>query len=251
MKVFALAAFAIMALLAALAAFAPASLVASRVASESGGDLRLTATAGTLWDGRGTVVVGDGVARVPVTWQVDPWSLARGEARLTFDSPEDVPGAPKGHVTLATGSAHLARLEFALPAAAVAARFPAPGLEAGGTVEVRAEDLAITRTVERGTLRVDWRGARLAAEGQAPIDLGTVTAALAARDGALTGPLTGRGGSIRIDGEATFAPDRARLAVRLVPEPTASDADRAALARLGSPAPDGSVSISLAGTLSR
>jgi hypothetical protein len=91
----------------------------------------------------------------------------------------------------------------------------------------------------------------LGADGQSTIDLGTVAATLSAHQSALAGPLTARGGTIRIDGETTLAPDGVRLAARLVPEPTATAADRAALAQLGTPAADGSVSINVARSLRR
>jgi hypothetical protein len=251
MRALAFAGVAILALLAAAIAFAPASLVDSRVNAMTDGQVRLAATEGTLWRGRGTVVMGEGVPRIPLAWQLDPWSLVRGEALITLDAPADGVGPPRGRVTLAVGRANVERLEFAVPAAAISARLPVPGLQAGGVVEVRAEDLVFTGAVARGTLRLEWRGARLAAEGQSPIDLGTVTAALAAREGALVGPVTGRGGTIRIDGETTLAPGGVRLAARLVPEPTATAADRAALAKLGTPAADGSVAIALARNLRR
>jgi hypothetical protein len=118
-------------------------------------------------------------------------------------------------------------------------------------VEVMAEDLAIAGAVQRGKLHLQWRGARLAAEAQSAMDLGTVAATLSAREGALVGPLTARGGTIRIDGEASLSPSGVRLAARLVPEPTATAADRATLALLGTPAADGSVSINVARNLRR
>jgi hypothetical protein len=251
MRGLAFAGVAILALLAATIAFAPASLVDSRVNAMTEGQVRLAAAAGTLWRGRGTVVMGDGVPRIPLAWQLDPWSLARGEALITLDAPTDGVGAPRGRITLAVGKAHVERLEFTVPAAAVAARFPLPGLQAGGVVEVNAEDLLVTGTVARGKLRFQWRGARLATDGQSTMDLGTVAATLLARQGVLVGPLTARGGTIRIDGETTLAPDGVRLAARLVPEPTATAADRAALAQLGTPAADGSVAINVAGHLRR
>jgi hypothetical protein len=251
MRTLAFAGVAILVLLAAAIAFAPASLVDSRVSAMTDGQVRLAATEGTLWSGRGTLVMGDGVPRIPLAWQLDPWSLARGEALVTLDAPVDGVGPPRGRIALSVGKANVERLEFTVPAAAIAARLPVPGLQAGGVVEVNAEDLTIASTVERGKLLLQWRGARLAAEGQSTMDLGTVAATLAARGGALAGPLTGRGGTIRIDGEMTVAPGAIRLAARLVPEPTASAADRAAIARLGTPAADGSVSIALARSLRR
>jgi Type II secretion system (T2SS), protein N len=251
MRALAFAGVAILALIAAAIAFAPAALVDSRVNAMTSGQVRLAATEGTVWRGRGTVVMGDGVPPVPLTWQLDPWSLLRGEALITLDSPADGVGPPRGRVTLSAGRAHVVRLEFTVPAAALSARLPVPGLQAGGTVEVTAEDLAIAGTVERGSLRLAWRGARLTAEGQPTVDLGTVTAELAARQGALAGPLTARGGTIRIDGETSLAPGGVRLAARLVPEPTASAVDRALLAKLGAPAADGSVSIDVTRSLRR
>lgn len=249
MRALAIAGVAILALLAAAIAFAPASLVDSRVNAMTDGQVRLAATEGTVWRGRGTVVMGDGVPRIPLAWQLDPWSLVRGEALITLDAPADGVGPPRGRVTLSVGKANVERLEFTVPAAAVAAGLPMPGLQAGGVVEVTVEDLVVAGAVSRGTLRLQWRDARLAATGQSTMDLGTVAATLSARQGALVGPLTARGGTIRIDGETTLAPGGVRLAARLVPEPTATAADRAALAQLGTPAADGSVSINVARNL--
>jgi hypothetical protein len=251
MRGLAFAGVAILALLAATIAFAPASLVDSRVNAMTDGQVRLAAAEGTLWRGRGTVVMGDGVPRIPLAWQLDPWSLARGEALITLDAPADGVGPPRGRITLAVGKATGARRACPVPAAAGAARVPLPGLQAGGVGEVNAEDLLVTGTVARGKLRFQWRGARLATDGQSTMDLGTVAATLLARQGVLVGPLTARGGTIRIDGETTLAPDGVRLAARLVPEPTATAADRAALAQLGTPAADGSVAINVAGHLRR
>jgi hypothetical protein len=249
MKALAFAGVAIVALLAAVVVFAPASLVDSRLNAMTDGQVRLAATEGTVWRGRGTVVMGDGVPRIPLAWQLDPWSLARGEALITLDAPADGVGPPRGRVTLSVGKANVERLEFTVPAAAIAARVPVPGLQAGGVVEVTVEDLVVAGAVSRGTLRLQWRDARLAADGQSTMDLGTVAATLSARQGALVGPLTARGGTIRIDGETTLAPGGVRLAARLVPEPSATAADRAALAMLGTPTADGSVSINVARNL--
>lgn len=251
MRALACAAFVILAMFAAIVAFAPASLVDSRVQAATGGQVRLATTEGTLWRGRSIAVVGDGVARIPVAWQLDPWSLATGEARITLDPPADSAAAPRGRMSLSADRVRVEQLALTLPAAAIAAHIAVPGLRAGGEVELRAEDLAIASAVERGTLRLDWRGARLAVAGQPAMYMGTVTAALTAREGALAGPLTARGGAIRIDGETSLAPDGGRLAARLVPEATATAADRAAIARLGAPAADGSVSIAFARSVRR
>jgi hypothetical protein len=133
----------------------------------------------------------------------------------------------------------------------LAAGASVPGLEAGGVVDVRVERLAFADAVERGNVRIEWRHARVALVGQPAIALGTVAAALSARDGGLSGPLTARDGAIRIEGDATLAPGTARLSARLVPTASASAAERAALARIGVPAADGSVSLELAGALPR
>jgi general secretion pathway protein N len=251
MRTLAVAAAAILALIGAAVAFAPAALLDARVHAASDGQVRLAGSEGTLWRGRSTAVVGDGVARIPVAWQLDPRSLATGEVRITLDPPADSAGAPRGHIVLAADRLRMEQLALRLPAAAIAAHIPVPGLRAGGEFELRTEDLAIAGTVERGTLRVDWRGARLALPGQPTLDLGTVTAALSTREGALAGPLTARGGTIRIDGDATLGPGGVRLVVRFVPEAVAGAAERAVLAQLGTPAADGSVSIDVARTLRR
>jgi hypothetical protein len=251
MRALAVAAVAIFALVAATIAFAPAALVDSRVHAASDGQVRLAGSEGTLWRGRSTVVVGDGVARIPIAWRVDAASLATGQVRIALDPAANAAGAPRGRIAVAASGVRVEQLTLELPAAALASRMRVPGLRVGGEIEMRTEDLAIARAVERGTVRLDWRGARLAVAGQSTVDLGTVTAVLAAHEGTLAGPLTARGGTIRIDGETTFGPGGVRLVARLVPTAMASTAERAVLAQLGTPAADGSVSIDLASTLSR
>lgn len=255
MKTLGIAGAVIAALAGALVAFAPASLVSSRVEPLTSGRVRLVANEGTLWSGRAIAVVGDGALRVPVAWRVEPWPLLRGEARIALAPPSDAAGAPRGRIVLAAGRAHVEELDLALPAAAVAAlvsaRYAASPVRAGGIVTLHVDDLAIGDAVERGSVRLEWRDARLAEAAQPALELGTITASLAARDGALAGTIAGRDGAIRIDGETSLGPIGARIAARLAPEPKASAAARLALSRLGPPAADGSVSISLAGSLPR
>jgi hypothetical protein len=251
MKVLAVAGVLGLVLSGALVAFAPAALVDARLAAATRGQVRLAGAEGTLWHGRGTAVIGDDTARVPVAWRLEPWPLLRGEARIALEPAADEVGAPRGSVTLGWGRTQVDALAWSLPAGAFAAVAPMPGLAAGGVIDVRVEGLAYADRIERGSVRIEWRNARLAMAGQPALALGTVAAALSARDGGLSGPLTARDGSIRIDGDATLAPGSARLGARLVPTPSAGAAERAALAKLGTPAADGSVSLSLAGALPR
>jgi hypothetical protein len=251
MRALAVVGIVLLALLVAAAAFAPASLVDARVDAATGGRVRIAALEGTLWRGRGVAVVHDGAARLPVAWKIDPWALARGQARIAFDPPAGAADAPRGSLALSAGGAQVEHFAVAIPAAAFSAQLPVPALHVGGILDLRADDVAFDRSVERGAVNLEWRGARLAFEGQPPVDLGTITVALSARDGALIGSVTSRGGAIRIAGEATLAPGRAHLAARLAPEPAASAAERAARSRLGTPAADGSVSINLGRVLAR
>jgi hypothetical protein len=254
-RALAIAAAVIVALGGALVAFAPASLVGSRVEPLTSGRVRLVANEGTLWSGRAIAVLGDDAVRIPVAWRVEPWPLLRGEVRIALAPPADAAGAPRGRIVLVAGRTNVEALELSLPAAAaaalLAARQPAPLVRAGGLVTVRVDDLAIGHAVERGSVRLEWRDARLAQAAQPTLELGTITASLAARDGTLAGPIAGRDGAIRIDGETSLTPTGARIAARLAPEPTASAAVRQALSRLGPPADDGSVSLNLAGSLPR
>lgn len=255
MRALAAAGAVIVALAGALVAFAPASLVSSRVEPLTSGRVRLVANEGTLWSGQAIAVLGDGALRIPVAWRVEPWPLLRGEARIALAPPADAAGAPRGRVVLAAGRTSVEALEFSLPAAAaaalVSARQTAPLVRAGGIVTVRVNDLVIGHAIERGSVRLEWRDARLGQAAQPALELGTITASLAARDGALAGPIAGRDGAIRIDGEASLGSAGARIAARLAPEPTASAAVRLALTRLGPQAEDGSVSVNLAGSLPR
>jgi general secretion pathway protein N len=89
-------AYALVALLAALAtaaALAPAQWMAAAVRSVSNGQVDLAGAEGTLWSGRGIVVVGTGREAVrasiaePFSWNLSPWPLLAGVIHLTLSHP--------------------------------------------------------------------------------------------------------------------------------------------------------------------
>lgn len=89
-------AYAVVALLAALAtvaALAPAQWMAAAVRGVSNGQVDLADTEGTLWSGRGIVVVGTerDAARAsisePFSWKLAPWPLLAGVIDLTLSHP--------------------------------------------------------------------------------------------------------------------------------------------------------------------
>ena len=78
--------FAMLALAVAIAAawLAPATLLDTRIAGATGGMVRLADTAGTLWNGRGSLVAK--TTRIPIAWRVDCWPLLRGMLRVRLAS---------------------------------------------------------------------------------------------------------------------------------------------------------------------
>lgn len=232
---------------ASVVVFAPAALLDGRIAEATGGRLRLADAKGTLWRGQAVVATPDGRLRAPLEWRVDPRALASGELRVAL-SPVSADGAmPRGRIVLAADALRVESVRLSLPAVGLATAASVQGLTAGGWVEVDVDRLALARDVERGTARLAWQGARLALPGRPIVDLGTVQATLAAKDGALRGPVEARGGWVRVDGEATLGTNGLQLSVRLRPETWATSGERAVLAAIGTANADGSVDVAFPG----
>jgi general secretion pathway protein N len=88
-------AYVVVVLLAALAtvfAVAPAQWMAAGVRSISRGQVSLADAEGTLWSGRGVVVIGDerdvrASIGEPFAWKLSPWSLLAGVIDITLSHP--------------------------------------------------------------------------------------------------------------------------------------------------------------------
>jgi hypothetical protein len=200
----------------AIVAFAPATLADERLASASGGRLRLSAAAGSIWQGRGVVVDTRGAARVPIEWQVDLWSLIAGPPSIT-----------------------LRAFDAAVPAFAVDAA-------AGGTLSLSAPSFVVEGERVTGDVAVNWRGARIALAPSSMLDLGSVHAALSGKGETLEGPVEARGGQLLAKGTLALSARSLRLDVDVVPAPGAPAEVRELVARLGVPDARGNVRVAIA-----
>jgi hypothetical protein len=213
-------------LLAAVgAAFAPASLVVDRLAQASGGAVRAATTAGTVWRGRATLTDAAGRVQLPVAWRLDPWPLLGGEVRLELEPVRPWP-AIRGQVIATAHALAVRDLEATLPAGAFA--LPA-GVRAGGELRILAPDAAWVEGAPRGTLRAEWRHARVALPGAFPLDLGTASVTLAAESARWSGPVQARGGYLTVDGKLDVDRAGVDLDLAIAPQPGAPAALRQVL----------------------
>lgn len=223
-------------LVGAFAALAPASLVASRVEKATGGAFAARDVEGTVWRGRG--VLAGGSAQLPLAWTVDPGPLLQGELRAhvaPFDGASTVP-----HAEVVAGRNHIAlrNADVTLPAIMVIqpTALARIGLVADGDVTLTTPWLAWTPPSIQGDARVVWRMARLTLPPFPPVDLGELTATLAANGARLAGPVVNNGGDLDIRGNISVGADRsADVSLTLTPRRADDTALTRLLAAFGTP----------------
>jgi hypothetical protein len=221
---------------------APASLIAGRVETATGGTLKTRNVEGTLWRGRGVLTAGD--KQLPIAWTVDPQSLLQGELHAHIGSFDGIDPLP--HADVIAGREHivLRDVDLTLPlplltqtlGGRLAQRL---GLIADGEVTVRSTQLDWLPPAINGDVEVVWRMARLMLPTNAPLELGDVTAKLSANGQRLTGPLENQGGAMDVRGDVTVNGDRS-AAVSLLLTPRADDEKLTrALSTVGTPEGNG------------
>src|SRR4051794_7903026 len=131
----------------ALVALAPATLIDGQIAGATAGRVRLSETEGTLWSGRGNLVL-PGDFQQPVSWQIDRASSAiAGELRGTLRvASANASGAAVRAVPFEIGPdrVHIEGLTLTVPAdALVRASGAALPFVASGTVSVQLDRLDI------------------------------------------------------------------------------------------------------------
>ena len=221
--------FAMLALAVAIAAawLAPAVLFDTRIAGATGGMVRLADTDGTVWNGRGNLVVK--ATRIPIAWRVECWPLLRGVLRVRLASGT---GAATPHATIEVGADTLALhdVDVTLPAQVFGATLSPFGAEAvAGEISLNADDFEWKPGAGRGEVRILWRAARIAFAGSAAaLDLGNVRTLATANGNALSGPVTNDGGDLALRGEwALHAHDSVQLVLHVAPRgPGLADLER-------------------------
>jgi len=242
MKPFAaLVGFAVL-LLAAAAALAPASLLDARLDTATQGRLRLADAAGTIWSGRGLVTIPQRTWSLPISWKVDPRSLARGDMVITLQA-VDGGDLPRGEIAWRDAGLAMNGVAFTVPATAMnASTATGNAMAMGGLVAFDAPHLNWSENGGEGTASARWTGARLA--GSAGIlALGTVTANLVPRNGRIEGRVGNRGGDVRIDGEFALAEAGIEVSATLAALPATPPAIVRALGALGTPDANGAVHV--------
>jgi general secretion pathway protein N len=199
---FVFAALAIFAI--AVVALAPATLAAPWIERASRGAVVLADADGTLWHGRGTLVAG--AARLPFGWTLDPWPLLRGELRVSLLPFDAAASTPRGEIGLGARAVALRGLDVEAPAAGLASIEARSGVRVLGDLRITSPSLGWTAAAFEGGARVEWRQARFAISVEAPVALGTVTAALTADGARLAGPVTNEGGDFDVRGTVSVAP---------------------------------------------
>jgi len=237
---------------AALIARAPATLVDMRVAAATGDRLRLSDARGTIWEGAGTLRLGDSATGQPIAWRADPLSLFTGTVAVALGPAS---GQLRSTARVAPSRLELRQLDFIeVPVDALARSF-APGIPPPqGVLRIAIARLAIDATTISGQATLTWHGASLPEmAGGAPLRLGSVTAVLAERDGGLGGPLRGSGDDVESTGALTWHPSGVTsIDVTLTPRaglPRERQAMvEATLARYGRPDGRGGYRITLPGS---
>ncbi len=231
----ALSILAVVAVLAvAVAAFAPATLAGAWIARASGDTIALAGAEGTIWQGRGTLVAGS-EARLPLAWSLDPWPLMRAEVRLALAPFDATASLPRGEITLRKQAIAVRGLDVAVPAEMLRHAASGAAIRAAGEARVASTSLDWTRDSIRGTVRIDWRDARLAAGPGADLDLGTLSANLAGDGAELRGPIANEGGDVNVRGVATWRPGAGEVSLLLTPRRPDDPAIVRILAAIGTP----------------
>jgi hypothetical protein len=240
-------------LIAALVALAPAGLLDSRLATLSGGHLRVVNTAGTVWNGSGELVQLPAGSRQPLHWRLDAWPLLHGEVRAAIGSGID--GALSA--TLVYGHEHfeLRGLDFSLPVESLLRSATAAKVAqtVGGNLELHVDHLLQQGDTLDGQLTLQWDDASVPGpRTDTRIALGTLRADLSGRGPELAGPLRNSGGDVEIDGQiAIEAGGAATLEATVRPRSTTrerADLVAAALATLGTPDAQGGTRVNWAGS---
>jgi len=242
MKTFVVALAVALLLLAAVATLAPAALLDARLAAATHGGLRLTDTAGTVWNGRGKLTGNTRTWSLPVQWKLDPIAALRGGVSITLQASEggDV---PRGSVAWRDDALTIEGVALTLPAAALNGSLAAGNtLAFGGYIAVDTPHLRWNGREGDGAATAQWSGARVAGN-VGTVALGTVSVNFAPRGERLDGHIESRGGDVRIDGEIAVSSAGFDVSATLAPLPSAPPEVIRALGALGTPDASGAVRV--------
>jgi len=166
-----------LAALVTIFALAPAQWADDGVRRISDGHVRLAETAGTIWNGSGTLVFASGQSDreagaslpEPLSWRLDPLALLFGTMELTLHHPSALSGP--WHVSAyLNGRLHLGAVALRLPAAMLAGLgAPWNTVRPGGIISLRTDGIELAHNQCSGSVTAEWEDASSALTPVAPI----------------------------------------------------------------------------------
>jgi len=189
-----------------LVATIPATVVASRIAVASGGQLTLTNASGTAWNGAARAAVATGGSTLPldeVRWRFLPSRLAAGRIAFSVEA-----RAGDLHARAEASRSPLAwridDLDANGSAAFLAPLVPlASAWQPAGTLAIQAPSLAWDGTNASGSATAEWRDGTLALSEARP--LGSWRVQATAEGPAVRFALATMRGPLRLSGNGTLA----------------------------------------------
>jgi hypothetical protein len=196
-------------------ALAPATWLGPLLAAQSGDKLVISDATGTLWSGTGRVALGSSRWSAPVHWTLSPWTLLRGRVEIAVALADS---APPAHLSVDGDGVTLAATTLTLPAAALAGAFGIPmPLALGGDVTLTTPGAAWHAKGAEGAFTLQWLGARLGDSGGRGLDLGSLSATLAAHGDGFGGTLSNNGGDAAIAGTLALAATASSIDLTITP----------------------------------
>ncbi len=170
----------------ALAWQAPAWLASDLLARQSQGRLQLEQPQGTIWSGRGRLVVqtpkGSQALVEAMAWRVDPLALLAARLVLTLEADAQ----PAGELHLWREGLEVKDLKLNLPASALAALPQLQPTQPTGSLRVDIPALRWGERDSHGAGRVIWREAGLQLAGNLARWRGEVVVEISARENLLS-----------------------------------------------------------------
>lgn len=194
-----------------LFAFAPAAWVVWGVTRISGGALAISDAEGTFWSGDGTLTV-SGTRRDlgRLRWRINPTWLFAGQisTRVELSDSETTLSAK---LRAGFGGVRVRDAVARFSPAAAAVFYPPLSLaEPTGSVELRADDLSLSRNSINGDAKLFWRGAGVNMTDVRP--LGDYELRLSGKDRTIIMTLLTHAGPLDLAGKGSWLPfDGGRL----------------------------------------
>lgn len=164
---------------------APAQWLAEAAAGATDGRIQLTEAAGTIWNGRATVVLApaadESAARVALperlTWRVAPMRLAIGQLDVTLAHPSALAQPLVLRSALLSGQTEVGPTTLRLPAAVLAGLgAPFNTLKPGGLISLTWQRLTFDDGRASGDISIDWQFATSSLTAVAPFGSYRLTA---------------------------------------------------------------------------